>query len=80
MSVASHTGGTLGASNARLVLPEEMDGHYKQQSSPQEQGMIVSIIYNMQSVDLNGIALQIILEFYKDRLDTWISLVQNEPG
>ena len=41
--------------------------------------MIVSIMYNMQSVDLNGIALQIILEFYKDRLDTWISPVQNEP-
>lgn len=53
---ASHTGGAIGASSVLLILPRKkvsMDDPYK------VQGVVVTIIVNMQSVGLNKTALEI---------------------
>ncbi|XP_031420326.1 serine beta-lactamase-like protein LACTB, mitochondrial isoform X2 [Clupea harengus] len=67
----SHTGGAVGASSVLLVLPSESSG--KAVTGPREQGrtlpqgVVVTIITNMQSVGLNSTALKIALEFDKAR-------------
>ncbi|KAG7280054.1 hypothetical protein CRUP_030510 [Coryphaenoides rupestris] len=63
----SHTGGAVGASSVLLILPSEEtlcqpDGT-KSEFLPQ--GVVVSIITNMQSVGLNSTALKIAYEFDK---------------
>ncbi|KAJ7311297.1 hypothetical protein JRQ81_006913 [Phrynocephalus forsythii] len=65
----SHTGGAVGASSVLLILPGELD------SEPADgpplippQGVVVTIICNMQSVSLNSTALKIAMEFEKDKL------------
>ncbi|KTF92952.1 hypothetical protein cypCar_00026008 [Cyprinus carpio] len=62
----SHTGGAVGASSVLLVLPRE-SGH----TPPQ--GVVVTIITNMQSVGLNTTALKIAQEFDKARDEERVS-------
>ncbi|XP_059392077.1 serine beta-lactamase-like protein LACTB, mitochondrial isoform X2 [Carassius carassius] len=62
----SHTGSAVGASSVLLVLPSE-SGH----SPPQ--GVVVTIITNMQSVGLNTTALKIAQEFDKARDEERVS-------
>ncbi|KAE8296302.1 Serine beta-lactamase-like protein LACTB, mitochondrial [Larimichthys crocea] len=63
----SHTGGAVGASSVLLVLPvEEVDQH-RGQTPILPQGVVVTIITNMQSVGLNSTALKIAHEFDKAR-------------
>ncbi|XP_016303985.1 serine beta-lactamase-like protein LACTB, mitochondrial isoform X2 [Sinocyclocheilus anshuiensis] len=57
---ASHTGGAVGASSVLLVLASE-----RKHTPPQ--GVVVTIITNMQSVGLNTTALKIAQEFDKAR-------------
>ncbi|XP_061534108.1 serine beta-lactamase-like protein LACTB, mitochondrial isoform X1 [Phycodurus eques] len=62
----SHTGGAVGASSVLLVLPsEEIEQRQGQNVLPQ--GVVVTIITNMQSVGLNSTALKIAHEFDKAR-------------
>lgn len=62
----SHTGAAVGASSVLLVLPSE-SGH----TPPQ--GVVVTIITNMQSVGLNTTALKIAQEFDKARDEEHVS-------
>ncbi|XP_073688186.1 serine beta-lactamase-like protein LACTB, mitochondrial isoform X2 [Garra rufa] len=64
----SHTGGAVGASSVLLVLPRE-SGHISSQTRIPPQGVVVTIITNMQSVGLNNTALKIAQEFDKARDD-----------
>lgn len=60
MSVASHTGATVGASSVLLVLPEKLDaGAINNKVS---RGTVISVVCNMQSVDLNSTTLKIALD------------------
>lgn len=59
----SHTGGAVGASSVLLVLPS--DGIDQVPVLPQ--GVVVTIVTNMQSVGLNNTALKIAHEFDKAR-------------
>ncbi|XP_077423724.1 serine beta-lactamase-like protein LACTB, mitochondrial isoform X2 [Vanacampus margaritifer] len=62
----SHTGGAVGASSVLLVLPsEEIEQRRGQSQKVLPQGVVVSIITNMQSVGLNSTALKIAHEFDK---------------
>ncbi|XP_061679811.1 serine beta-lactamase-like protein LACTB, mitochondrial isoform X2 [Syngnathoides biaculeatus] len=62
----SHTGGAVGASSVLLVLPsEEIEQRRGQNVLPQ--GVVVTIITNMQSVGLNSTALKVAHEFDKAR-------------
>nr|XP_061825322.1 serine beta-lactamase-like protein LACTB, mitochondrial isoform X1 [Nerophis lumbriciformis] len=62
----SHTGGAVGASSVLLVLPsEDMELPQGQKTLPQ--GVVVTILTNMQSVGLNSTALKIALKFDKAR-------------
>ncbi|XP_034442839.1 serine beta-lactamase-like protein LACTB, mitochondrial isoform X3 [Hippoglossus hippoglossus] len=63
----SHTGGAVGASSVLLVLPREEEEQDQGQNCPLPQGVVVTIITNMQSVGLNGTALKIAHEFDKAR-------------
>ncbi|MEQ2264360.1 hypothetical protein XENORESO_002148 [Xenotaenia resolanae] len=63
----SHTGGAVGASSVLLVLPsEELDQH-QGQTFFLPQGVVVTIITNIQSVGLNSTALKIAHQFDKAR-------------
>ena len=62
----SHTGGAIGASSVLLVLPRKPDqtvGNASKAGSPQ--GVVVSMIVNLQSVGLNKVALEIAKKFEK---------------
>ena len=59
----SHTGGAVGASSVLLVLPSEEIIQRRGQASLLPQGVVVTIITNMQSVGLNTTALKIAHEF-----------------
>ncbi|XP_040893721.1 serine beta-lactamase-like protein LACTB, mitochondrial isoform X1 [Toxotes jaculatrix] len=63
----SHTGGAVGASSVLLVLPSEEIDLRQGQSPLLPQGVVVTIITNMQSVGLNSTALKIAHEFDKAR-------------
>lgn len=63
----SHTGGAVGASSVLLVLPSEEIDKSQGQTPVLPQGVVVTIITNMQSVGLNGTALKIAHEFDKAR-------------
>ncbi|XP_042352462.1 serine beta-lactamase-like protein LACTB, mitochondrial isoform X2 [Plectropomus leopardus] len=63
----SHTGGAVGASSVLLVLPSEEIDECRGQTPLLPQGVVVSIITNMQSVGLNSTALKIAREFDKAR-------------
>ncbi|XP_026872916.2 serine beta-lactamase-like protein LACTB, mitochondrial isoform X1 [Electrophorus electricus] len=62
----SHTGSAVGASSVLLVLPSETLQASGQRVIP-PQGVVVTIITNMQSVGLNTTALNIAYEFEKAR-------------
>lgn len=64
----SHTGGAVGASSVLLVLPCEEIEKCHGQTPLLPQGVVVSIITNMQSVGLNTTALKIAHEFDKARI------------
>lgn len=55
----SHTGGAVGASSVLLVLPAEKFELCKGKDEKLPQGVVVTIITNMQSVGLNTTALEI---------------------
>ncbi|XP_070828499.1 serine beta-lactamase-like protein LACTB, mitochondrial isoform X2 [Chaetodon trifascialis] len=63
----SHTGGAVGASSVLLVLPSEEIDQRQGQTPLLPQGVVVTIITNMQSVGLNSTALKIAHEFDKAR-------------
>ncbi|XP_047451583.1 serine beta-lactamase-like protein LACTB, mitochondrial isoform X2 [Mugil cephalus] len=63
----SHTGGAVGASSVLLVLPSEELDQSRGRTSLLPQGVVVTIITNMQSVGLNNTALKIAHEFDKAR-------------
>ncbi|XP_071388289.1 serine beta-lactamase-like protein LACTB, mitochondrial isoform X1 [Centroberyx affinis] len=63
----SHTGGAVGASSVLLVLPSEETVQCQGQTPVLPQGVVVTIITNMQSVGLNSTALKIAHEFDKAR-------------
>ncbi|XP_041795391.1 serine beta-lactamase-like protein LACTB, mitochondrial isoform X2 [Chelmon rostratus] len=63
----SHTGGAVGASSVLLVLPSEEIDQCQGQTPLLPQGVVVTIITNMQSVGLNSTALKIAHEFDKAR-------------
>ncbi|KAM4618849.1 serine beta-lactamase-like protein LACTB, mitochondrial [Polymixia lowei] len=63
----SHTGGAVGASSVLLVLPSSETVQPQGPSPVLPQGVVVTIITNMQSVGLNSTALKIALEFDKAR-------------
>ncbi|XP_026167890.1 serine beta-lactamase-like protein LACTB, mitochondrial isoform X2 [Mastacembelus armatus] len=63
----SHTGGSVGASSVLLVLPSEEIDQCQGQTPLLPQGVVVSIITNMQSVGLSSTALKIAREFDKAR-------------
>ncbi|CAK6951036.1 serine beta-lactamase-like protein LACTB%2C mitochondrial isoform X2 [Scomber scombrus] len=63
----SHTGGAVGASSVLLVLPIEEIDQCQGQTPLLPQGIVVTIITNMQSVGLNSTALKIAHEFDKAR-------------
>ncbi|XP_029289873.1 serine beta-lactamase-like protein LACTB, mitochondrial isoform X2 [Cottoperca gobio] len=63
----SHTGGAVGASSVLLVLPSEEIDERHGQTPLLPQGVVVTIISNMQSVGLNSTALKIAHEFDKAR-------------
>ncbi|XP_053127857.1 serine beta-lactamase-like protein LACTB, mitochondrial [Hemicordylus capensis] len=66
---ATHSGRAVGASSVLLILPEE-GALEAPKGSPQvpPQGVVVSIICNMQAVSLLSTALNIAMEFEKDKL------------
>ncbi|XP_029951192.1 serine beta-lactamase-like protein LACTB, mitochondrial isoform X2 [Salarias fasciatus] len=61
----SHTGGAVGASSVLLVLPSEEIRECQGETPVLPQGVVVTIITNMQSVGLNLTALKIAHEFDK---------------
>uniref|UniRef100_A0A8C5GHK6 Beta-lactamase-related domain-containing protein n=1 Tax=Gouania willdenowi TaxID=441366 RepID=A0A8C5GHK6_GOUWI len=61
----SHTGGAVGASSVLLVLPSEEIKQCQDKPPVLPQGVVVTIITNMQSVGLNNTALKIAQEFEK---------------
>ncbi|XP_044047985.1 serine beta-lactamase-like protein LACTB, mitochondrial isoform X2 [Siniperca chuatsi] len=63
----SHTGGAVGASSVLLVLPSDEIDQHQGQTPLLPQGVVVTIITNMQSVGLNSTALKIAHEFDKAR-------------
>lgn len=63
----SHTGGAVGTSSVLLVLPSEEIDPGPGQIPVLPQGVVVSIMVNMQSVGLNTTALKIAHEFEKNR-------------
>ncbi|XP_073328871.1 serine beta-lactamase-like protein LACTB, mitochondrial isoform X1 [Pagrus major] len=63
----SHTGGAVGASSVLLVLPSEETDQQQGRTQVLPQGVVVTIITNMQSVGLNSTALKIAHEFDKAR-------------
>lgn len=63
----SHTGGAVGASSVLLVLPSEETDQRRGQIPILPQGVVVTIITNMQSVGLNSTALKIAHEFDRAR-------------
>lgn len=63
----SHTGGAVGASSVLLVLPSEEMDQPQGQVPVLPQGVVVTIITNMQSVGLNSTALKIAHEFDRAR-------------
>ncbi|KAK9516680.1 hypothetical protein VZT92_024599 [Zoarces viviparus] len=63
----SHTGGAVGASSVLLVLPSEEIDENQGRTPLLPQGVVVTIITNMQSVGLNSTALKIAHEFDKAR-------------
>ncbi|KAM7414577.1 hypothetical protein PAMA_019409 [Pampus argenteus] len=63
----SHTGGAVGASSVLLVLPSEETEQHQGQTPLLPQGVVVTILTNMQSVGLNSTALKIAREFDKAR-------------
>ncbi|XP_015234441.1 PREDICTED: serine beta-lactamase-like protein LACTB, mitochondrial [Cyprinodon variegatus] len=63
----SHTGGAVGASSVLLVLPSEEIDRCQGQTPLLPQGVVVTIITNMQSVGLNSTALKIAHHFDKAR-------------
>ncbi|XP_067327313.1 serine beta-lactamase-like protein LACTB, mitochondrial [Anolis sagrei] len=66
---AFHTGGAVGASSILLILPEEELPEAKEGLPLKPpRGVVVSILCNMQSVSLGGIALKIATEFETDKL------------
>ncbi|KAF1386715.1 hypothetical protein PFLUV_G00097770 [Perca fluviatilis] len=63
----SHTGGAVGASSVLLVLPSVEIKKCQGQTPLLPQGVVVTIITNMQSVGLNSTALKIAHVFDKAR-------------
>lgn len=63
----SHTGGAVGASSVLLVLPAEDIEKCQGKSRHSPQGVVVTIMTNMQAVGLNTTALKIAHEFDKAR-------------
>lgn len=63
----SHTGGAVGASSVLLVLPSDKMDKPRGKVPVLPQGVVVTIITNMQSVGLNNTALKIAHEFDKAR-------------
>ncbi|XP_012726881.2 serine beta-lactamase-like protein LACTB, mitochondrial isoform X1 [Fundulus heteroclitus] len=63
----SHTGGAVGASSVLLVLPSEETEQRRGQSVLLPQGVVVTIITNMQSVGLNSTALKVAHQFDRAR-------------
>lgn len=63
----SHTGAAVGASSVLLVLPSDEIEQRKGQSPILPQGVVVTIITNMQSVGLTSTALKIAHEFDRVR-------------
>ncbi|XP_053175003.1 serine beta-lactamase-like protein LACTB, mitochondrial isoform X2 [Scomber japonicus] len=63
----SHTGGAVGASSVLLVLPSEEIDQCQGQTPLLPQGVVVTILTNMQSVGLNSTALKIAHTFDKAR-------------
>lgn len=63
----SHTGGAVGASSVLLVLPAEKTEPSKRKTENLPQGVVVTIITNMQSVGLNTTALAIAQQFDQAR-------------
>lgn len=63
----SHTGGAVGASSVLLVLPNVEIEVGEGQTPLLPQGVVVTIVTNMQSVGLNNTALKIAHEFDKTR-------------
>ncbi|MEE6515227.1 hypothetical protein FKM82_023816 [Ascaphus truei] len=64
----SHIGEAVGASSVLLILPEQENPstlNNKMASAPR--GVVVTIISNMQAIDLNSTALKLALEFEKDK-------------
>ncbi|XP_066491807.1 serine beta-lactamase-like protein LACTB, mitochondrial [Tiliqua scincoides] len=66
---ATHSGGAIGASSVLLILPEDENTEaIKDDPLMPPRGVVVSIICNMQSVSLHSTALNIAMEFEKDKL------------
>ncbi|XP_014868100.1 PREDICTED: serine beta-lactamase-like protein LACTB, mitochondrial isoform X2 [Poecilia mexicana] len=63
----SHTGGAVGASSVLLVLPSDEMDQRQGRTLYLPQGVVVTIITNMQSVGLNSTALKIAHQFEKAR-------------
>ncbi|XP_060891342.1 serine beta-lactamase-like protein LACTB, mitochondrial isoform X1 [Labrus mixtus] len=63
----SHTGGAVGASSVLLVLPDEEMRESIRPTPLLPQGVVVTIVANMQAVRLNSTALKIAHEFDKSR-------------
>ncbi|XP_034735358.1 serine beta-lactamase-like protein LACTB, mitochondrial isoform X1 [Etheostoma cragini] len=63
----SHTGGAVGASSVLLVLPSVEIDECQGQTPHLPQGVVVTILTNMQSVGLNSTALKIAHVFEKAR-------------
>lgn len=61
----SHTGGAVGASSVLLVLPSEEADQCQGKTPLIPQGVVVTVITNMQSVGLNATALKIAHVFEK---------------
>lgn len=59
----SHSGGAVGASSVLLVLPSEEIEEHQGRCPVLPQGVVVTIITNMQSVALTSTALKIAYEF-----------------
>uniref|UniRef100_A0A3B3UNB4 Lactamase, beta n=1 Tax=Poecilia latipinna TaxID=48699 RepID=A0A3B3UNB4_9TELE len=63
----SHTGGAVGASSVLLVLPSDEMDQRQGRTLYLPQGVVVTVITNMQSVGLNSTALKIAHQFEKAR-------------